>query len=215
MVDGNNFPALISIQKFVLQHRRQADLLFVISEWAVAALAVLAVALYKSGNGPSLILLDEVGKKFGTLGFILYVATLMPSLIRRLKLPIVQPVGTILMLFRRHLGILMFLLIYVHQFFTTTLIELVLIEFNFANFAPNLLTHHIVGYTALGILFPLWLTSNDFSVKRMGKWWKVLHRFTYLAMFFIMVHVALVGEPLYAIALGIIAILEIIVRFRK
>ncbi|PIY80872.1 MAG: hypothetical protein COY80_00445 [Candidatus Pacebacteria bacterium CG_4_10_14_0_8_um_filter_42_14] len=203
------------VQKYVLQHRAQFTLLFAMAEWFIFALVVLAVLVYKSGNGPSLILLDEVGKKFGTLGFLLYVSTLAPSLIRRLKIPLLQPIGVVLMVFRRHLGILMFLSIYLHQFFTTTLIALVIAKFNFSQFAPNLLSHHIVGYVALGILFPLWLTSNDFSVKRMGKWWKVLHRFTYLAMFFIMVHVALVGEPLYAITLGMIAILEIIVRFRK
>ncbi|NCN24266.1 MAG: hypothetical protein COU65_02225 [Candidatus Pacebacteria bacterium CG10_big_fil_rev_8_21_14_0_10_42_12] len=206
---------IAQIQKFVLQHRAQITLLFVIAEWSILALVVLAVLVYKSGNGLSLIFLDEAGKKFGTLGFILYVFTLLPSLIRRLKLTTIQPIGTTLMVFRRHLGILMFLSIYTHQFFTTTLIALVIAKFNFANFAPNLLIHHIVGYIALGILFPLWLTSNDFSVKKMGKWWKVLHRFTYLAMFFIMIHVALVGEPLYAITLGMIAVLEIIARFRK
>lgn len=206
---------ILPAQKYVLQNRRLITFIFVAIELLVLALVISTFFLYFSGNGPPLRFLDEVGEKFGTIGFILYIATLLPSLIRKLKLASIQPIGTMLMAFRRHLGILMFVMIFAHQFFMMTLSELVLIKFNFSNFSPNLLTHHIAGYIALGILFPLWLTSNDFSVKRMGKWWKFLHRFTYLAMFFIMVHVALVGEPLYVITLSMIGILEIIVWFRK
>lgn len=45
------------------------------------------------------------------------------------------------------------------------------------------------GFTGLCLLFPLFLTSNNFSVRHLTyKWWKRLHRIVYLAAFILFIH---------------------------
>ncbi len=46
----------------------------------------------------------------------------------------------------------------------------------------------LAGFTALMILLPLALTSNQWSVKRLGKNWERLHRLVYLAGILVIIH---------------------------
>ena len=45
-----------------------------------------------------------------------------------------------------------------------------------------------LGFTAWLLLIPLALTSNRFSIKRLGKRWKKLHRLNYLATLLVVAH---------------------------
>ncbi|MDA1079501.1 MAG: hypothetical protein O2840_02310, partial [bacterium] len=44
-------------------------------------------------------------------------------------------------------------------------------------------------------------TSNDLAIKYTGKWWKRIHKVTYVAIFAIMAHLVLVEHWLYAVVL--------------
>jgi len=177
-----------------------------ISEWAVFGGWLILLGLYVSGMFTSVSLLLELGETFGTLAFALYIATLIPSMVRRLKIRELFPIMSMFLPFRRQFGVLMFITAFIHQSFTTMLPALVLVEFDFAKFPSPLMARQIFGYIAWWLLFPLWLTSNDLAIKKMGKWWKILHKLTYVALFIIMMHVALVGGWNYVFALLVIVI---------
>jgi sulfoxide reductase heme-binding subunit YedZ len=108
--------------------------------------------------------------------------------------------------FRKHLGILMFISAWLHLNFTTTLPQLVANGFDASKI--ELMLFQWMGEIAWWLLLPLWLTSNDTSVKYMGKWWKRVHRLTYVALFFIFFHVALQQES-WMFVIGTVAILEV------
>jgi len=136
----------------------------------------------------------EIGGWFGILSFSLYCLTLVPGILKRFqKLPLVQAT---IMPFRRHLGILMFLTAYVHMGYVGT------IPIFFANppVTPAPQLHILYGFLTMMLLFPLWLTSNDFTQKRMGRVWKWVHRLTYLALGSIILHVSITSKPAFVVA---------------
>lgn len=55
-------------------------------------------------------------------------------------------------------------------------------------------TNFVLGLLGLLVMFPLALTSNRWSMKKMGKGWKWLHRGAYAAGVLAVLHVALLGE---------------------
>jgi len=201
MAEINIHSLLLQLQKLVLPHRAIITRLLSIASWLLLLTWFGAYWLYSIGKTSDVSLLLDIGRKLGTLAFGSYVLTLLPGMIKRLKYAVLMPIMSILLPFRRQFGVLMFITAFVHQYFTTTLPYLVLIDFNFSKFTPQLLTHQIVGFLAWWLLLPLWLTSNDLAVKKLGKWWKRIHRLTYVAIFLIMAHVALVDHWLYAVIL--------------
>lgn len=96
-----------------------------------------------------------------------------------------------LVLSRRFLGVWTFVILcghvflyYAYEGFEAKAVEQMLTK-----------TYLIFGFSALMILCALTLTSNDFSVRRMGgKNWKRLHRYVHLAAFLVMGHVLLIEK---------------------
>ena len=70
----------------------------------------------------------------------------------------------------------------------------------------------ICGALAFTILTALALTSNDWSIRLLrGKRWKQLHRFVYLAQFFILIHLLLIEKAdlvKYSIWVGGLCVLQ-------
>jgi len=56
----------------------------------------------------------------------------------------------------------------------------------------------IVGLIPLLIMLPLAVTSTNWWMRKLGKWWKPLHKTVYIAGITAGLHVALVGNPLLA-----------------
>ncbi len=199
---------LLNLQKIILPRRVLINRIFLAVE--ILLIAAFAGILVKTLQDYSSMapLLFEVGGKLGEIAVGLYALTLIPGIITRLQvLPqLTQPVAGMLLPFRRHLGILMFLCVYVHMEFTTFFH--LLIPNNFDTSKIQLLLFQQIGFAAWLLLLPLWLTSNDFSQKRLGRWWKRLHRLTYIALFLIFMHTALV-QTNWMLVMGVVGILEI------
>ena len=198
------FSWLTVLQREVLRRRTLLTRVLKISEWLVLIGYFVIWGMYSSGQLKSVSLLLDMGRKLGTTAFIFYVLTLLPSMARRLKFPQLFPIMSILLPFRRQFGVLMFLTAFAHQGFTTILPNLVFIDFDYSKLALQLLAHHIIGYVAWWLLFPLWLSSTDLAIKKLGKWWKRIHKLTYVAIFAIMAHVALTNSWLYVAILAAI-----------
>ena len=67
------------------------------------------------------------------------------------------------------------------------------------------------GWLAFALYLPLVLTSNSFSQRRLGRWWKLLQRLTYFAAIAAAIHwLMLANRPATWVQLGLLALLEII-----
>lgn len=144
------------------------------------------------GDMAAIGMLFDIGLKFGQAALMLYVLTLIPGILKRFN--VLSQIRVVLHAFRRHFGIVMYIAMFIHMSWTTTLPLISVFGYDLSKF-PMLATFQLVGLAAALILLPLFVTSNDFSVKKLGPWWKRIHRLTYVAMFLIFLHVALVESP--------------------
>lgn len=112
-----------------------------------------------------------------------------------LWIPIVSRViglkfATHLLPLRKELGILMGVLALVHssRFLISNPDYIWTADFWYFDWQINYLAF---WFFAILLTFPLLLTSNLYSMKRMGKWWKRLHRCAYFIAIFTIIHVVL------------------------
>ncbi|GIW63946.1 MAG: hypothetical protein KatS3mg091_748 [Patescibacteria group bacterium] len=89
------------------------------------------------------------------------------------------------MLFRRQIGILVFFTVLIHYMF---LRGFRVLSFGLPSILP---TFEFVGFIAFQLLFLMFITSNDWAVGRLKKWWVYLHRATYLIVFLVFLHILL------------------------
>ncbi|KAI9135442.1 ferric reductase-like transmembrane domain-containing protein [Acaryochloris sp. CCMEE 5410] len=114
---------------------------------------------------------------------LLYVVTLLPTILR-VVFPSTKTTGIPkkLLIQRRLLGIIAFLLSVIHGYWMVSKRELDFLDIQtYWIYCQGIFTFLI--FTLLAI------TSNDWSVKKLKKSWKKLHKLTYLAMFLLLWHV--------------------------
>ncbi|MGL4758363.1 MAG: FAD-binding oxidoreductase [Patescibacteria group bacterium] len=85
---------------------------------------------------------------------------------------------------RRYLGILMFFFVLAHYVWLQVFKY---IKFGFPNKIPFYVT---MGFYAFLMLIPMVVTSNNFSVKILKRFWKILHLLAYPVMILIILHTA-------------------------
>lgn len=169
---------------------------------AVVAFGALGTAVYYVEPRTYVEIWFEVGRKLGSLSALFYIATLIPGILKRFNvLPLTRAAFR---LPRRQFGVTMFIFAFVHQW----LVRSIPVVLETGSFLP-INNHVLAGMISITLLFPLWLTSNDYSVKKLGKWWDYIHSLTYVAMFAILLHVALISERTLATLLFITILLEI------
>ena len=153
---------------------------------------------------------SDYGKKFGTIALILFVITLIPSIIQRfglskqfsLIIKLILPV-------RRQIGILMFVAAFTHYLAMKVIPTL---QFKLP---PSLPVYQAFGLVALIFSFALFITSNNWATRKLKSNWKRLHRLTYIIGWLIFGHVLLGGlkseseVSLQAIVIGVVMVLEV------
>ncbi len=137
----------------------------------------------------------------GKAALTLYVLTMVPGMVRRFGL-FIKPVA-VLMVFRRYIGILMYLVAFIHA----SVIRFISMIRTGRFIAGPLFI--LAGSSALFMLFWLFITSNDWSVNRLGAWWKKVHALTYVALGFIVAHVALQRVSVWSVVIGGAAVMQI------
>jgi len=190
------------IHKFLVANQKLIRNLFFISYLVGFAIIGLGFYLFPT-DLKTYILFAEIGKKVGTLSLLAFLTTLMPGIFQRFK--ILPLFSASIVLFRRQIGILMYVLALVHSSLVSLIPLIMSGEFGLS----NLSSHEMLGFIAVLILFPVWITSNDLSQNNMGKLWKAVQRLTYVAIIFIFLHVASV-EMTGALIMAVVAILEIL-----
>lgn len=139
---------------------------------------------------------------FARTALVVLVIILTPGILGRFGIEI--KVSRIITLYRRRLGISFFMisLVHAHLIILPRLTGLEPFTFPFPLF-------QIMGTFALTIALPLFLTSNNFSVRKLGRWWKRIHRFVYVVLFFALLHTALQRVSIWSILAGIWVVLEL------
>jgi len=131
------------------------------------------------------------GALAGKLAIITLWIIAIPGILKRFKVKnILKNIQIVLMLNRRQLGILMFVLVLIHALWSR--------GFGYILKGPptSIPTFQLFGTFAYLLSIPLVLTSNDFAVKKLKKWWQRLHYASYLIMFLLIFHTSTQGSDL-------------------
>ncbi len=160
------------------------------------------MALWSIVTGhPSQTFFYQFSRLAGQLAVLAFVLSITPGIARRFQIR--NDLTAALMLFRRQTGMLVFLLGLMHYviiFLAPT------IRAGAAPTDPPL--YQLMGVLALYPMALLFVTSNDWAVKKMGRWWQWLHKFVYIAAWAIFLHIALVDITIWAVLIGVFAVLE-------
>lgn len=157
----------------------------------------------------SFIFFYNLAVNFGRAGIVFYILTVLPGMCRRFGIK--HKLISTLMIFRRYLGISSFMSILVH-FFVIRGTGLLFLKIYPLFSRPFF---EMMGLSALILLLPMFLTSNDVSVKFLGIWWKWIHKLTYIIIWFIMLHVTLQRVSLWSVLVSIVLIGQVASFFYK
>ena len=145
---------------------------------------------------------SRLGVNYGRIALTLLALTVLPGILGRFNLT-TKPTAFIISI-RRQFGVTVFWLAYAHYSLVRQFSRLS----SDLPFFP-LPLFEIFGTAALSLLFLMWLTSNNFSVSHLSRWWKRLHRVVYVILWLVFFHTAIQRISAWSILIGIIAILEV------
>jgi sulfoxide reductase heme-binding subunit YedZ len=127
------------------------------------------------------------GRQAATVAIVVFWLTLMPGILKRLKIagPLL-PLRTLMMLYRRQMGITMYVFASTHlvwsRFWPIFILGGHLWQFS---------TFELMGVTAFLLLTPVFITSNEWSVRTMGHWWRTVHALVYIVVWVLFLHISL------------------------
>lgn len=174
----------------------------IVSYYVIPLFLLLLFYLISGNNGQ----LYEVSKSMGTIGILLLLGILYIKPLTRVfpKLKIFLT----LLRYRRQLGVASFYILLFHGL--GLMIALGVFSNNQFKPQPFLLW----GLIGLFLMFILYLTSNNFSVRLLKRNWKRLQMIAYIAALAAIIHVVLIGEMIFAILFGIYIIFKVL-EWRK
>lgn len=155
-------------------------------------------------NSPFYLFFYAIGKKFGQLALLGLGAIVLPGILGRFGIEI--RLTRIITLFRRQIGITVFLLAFTHYH----LVRAFDLYLSGAVFNLSGSLYETMGFYALMLMFFLFLTSNNFSVKHMGRWWKRLHRLVYVILWLLVLHIGLYKLNQWTLFILFFAVLEVV-----
>jgi sulfoxide reductase heme-binding subunit YedZ len=158
-----------------------------------------------------MISIDEapLANVLGFIALVSYIATLLPTTLR-IVFPQTKETGIPQWLLKRRriIGIIAFFLVLGHGF-------LMVQKRNFDFFDIKTFWIYVQGVSTFIIFMLLSITSNNWSVKKLKKNWKQLHKLTYVAMFILIWHIwdKMSGHWTYLTPISLIATTLITVLF--
>lgn len=146
----------------------------------------------------------DIGVWSGRAVVTILALVLTPGIFGRFGIQI--KVTRVITFYRRQLGITTFLLAFTHGMLVRWVGRIALGQYPLAA-AP---LFELFGTLALSLMFFLFVTSNDASVKRLGLWWKRFHRLVYVIVWLILFHTILQRVSVWSVTIGVVAILEVV-----
>lgn len=185
-----------------VKNREKIITLFKILYCFLIFLTLVASLLLYVGN-PLGFKFYSVAKDFGEWGILVYVLTVIPGIFRRFGWK--HKLVSILMIFRRYIGVTMFFLILYHYMMMRGVMTL-----KTGKIFP-LLVFELFGVAAFLGLFFLAVTSNDVSTNKLGIWWNRIHMLTYAVLWCIFLHVALQNAlSVWSLLLGTAGLFQVL-----
>jgi sulfoxide reductase heme-binding subunit YedZ len=168
--------------------------------WLVAVMPVPTLLYQGFTGGLGREPIEALERELGEIALQLLIAGLCVTPLRRF-------VGINLLRFRRAIGLLAFTYVSLHLAVWLFLDVQVWSEI-WTDIVKR--PYVMIGMAAFLLMIPLALTSNNLSVRRLGAWWRLLHRLTYAisilgALHFIWLSKGFQIEPL--IYLGLVLVL--------
>jgi DMSO/TMAO reductase YedYZ heme-binding membrane subunit len=187
------------IHPLAATHKQLIRNIFFVIELGLVVLLVLG-SMQVFSNPPKLLSYLEVARTLGTVAAIFLALAVLPGILGRLRW--FTLVRIVLMMFRRHFGIMMYLSGLTHgwfMFFVPTIL--------FGPAPPDI----FVFFGTLTILlgFPLFLTSNDWAVALLKNWWYRIHKLVYFMLLLAGLHTMYTSPKVGVLLLSLVA-LEII-----
>lgn len=168
-------------------------------------LVVLALLAYLEMQDKYYSMVYGLGKNLGQAALLLLGVVVLPGILGRFKIEI--RLTRIITLFRRQIGITVFLLALSH-YLLIRFVPILIGNVKFQIISPVLFENF--GALALFILFFMFVTSNDNSRKKLGRWWTVLHRFVYVAVWLLVLHTGLQKVSVWTLGIFVVGLLEVI-----
>ncbi len=185
---------------WVSRNRNSLMKLVVSLNWMVAG--ILLIGSYSTIVGDANAdIFHQLAKESGEYAALLFIMVSIPGIARRFRYS--HKLLMVLMMFRRQLGVLMYLFVLMHALilriipWVTRSMPIVVEPFVFAGSLANIM------------LFALFVTSNDWSVKMLGDWWNKIQNMLYVIVWCIFIHLALMGISIWTILIGITSIAQL------
>lgn len=192
--------AIDAIYRLVVQRRNTLVQLLTINN--VLLLVLLCIGSYSvTVNDANANWFYRYAKECGEYAVIFFILVSIPGMARRFRFN--HKLIMMIMMFRRQLGILTYMFILIHA--------VILRGIPWMTKEISLMVEPFVlmGSLANMLLFALYITSNDWSVSRLGDWWAKIHNLIYIAVWFIFMHLAIQGVTKWSVALGLTAFLQV------
>lgn len=164
-------------------------------------LVLLIITAYLISQNQRIIGIYTVGELSGKIALVLFCITITPGILRRFSIR--GTAVSLLMLYRRHLGISTFVFAFYH--YASISLFSVLFRGSFV-LVPSLFEGF--GVVSLYTMSVLFFSSNSWSVQNLGKWWGRLHALIYIIAWTIFLHVFLQGISRWSLLMGGFAIVE-------
>lgn len=192
---------LDSINNFFISQRQKILFVFNVVYALIILFVGIAFGVFHS-HSYLYAYIYQIGSVCGQASLITYILTLLPGIGERFELR--NRALAILRIYRRYMGILMYLFAFTHIAF---------VKIFFLDSILGVLPQgasEMMGATAFIILLSLFITSNNKSLSSLRIWWYRIQRLTYLAMFFIFLHVAFIRINFWSVLVGVVVILEMV-----
>lgn len=147
------------------------------------------------------------GALAGDISIVLLWITCIPGILKRFRVKgLLLKLQVFLMYLRKRLGILMFMFALLH--FAWYGLFRNLQKGMFPDFFDMKL-HGKMGFIAIALTVPLFLTSSDAARKFLGSFWQKIHNLVYLVMWFSALHVFYNDNLEWAIPTALVGIAQI------
>jgi len=186
---------------FLVRHREQTITVFKILYLILAAFLFIASRSTYIGDEQAIVNYERALLS-GKLAIVMYIFTTLPGIFKRFGIR--HKLLSLLMIYRRYIGITMYMLVLIHFW----VVKGVGILFRALPLFP-LVLFQAMGAIAATLLLFLFITSNDFMLSKLKVWWYRIHKLTYIAVWFIFLHVALQRLSIWTVLIGLTAVAQI------
>ena len=191
-------------QIFIWAVNKKKKIVSVFKIFYFSVAALILIGYFMTLQNMESLLLYKIGLLSGQTASIVFIITITPGIMQRFSLN--WQIRSLLVLFRRYLGITVYVLGFLHFAY----IRLFPIISGQIKLNILLTTFEVFGLVSLFLLTFLFFTSNDYSIRKLGQWWKRIHRLISIVAWLLFLHTVLQRLSVYSILLGAGAILEIL-----